>query len=116
MSDVDATALVARGRFLRDHDIVTEAATTSTLAAAQINALRSNVTRAVEAVFDEQQLIAIIALLDVRSTEQACRVWRQHGEAISEQPEPVVPERQIVTARGSDGALIGRFVFDDPHQ
>ena len=91
--------LVARGRFLRDHDIVAEAATTSTLSAGQINAFRSNVTRAVETVFDEhaKQLIAIIAPLDVRSTEQACRVWRQHPEAISEQPEPVVPERRIVT-------------------
>ena len=35
--------LVARGRFLRDHDIVAEAATTSTLSAGQINAFRGNV-------------------------------------------------------------------------
>jgi hypothetical protein len=115
MSDRDAAALVARGRFLGDHDAVAEAATTSTLSAGQVQALRSNVTRPVGAVFDEhaEALIAIIAPLDVRSSEQACRVWRQHAEAISEQPEPVVPERQIVTARASDGALIGRFVFDD---
>jgi hypothetical protein len=115
MSDRDAAGLVARGRFLRDHDVVASAAVSSTLSAGQVQAVRSNVTRAVEVVFAEHasELIAIIAPLDVRSSERACRVWRQHAEAVTEQPEPVVPERQIVSSRACDGSLIGRFVFDD---
>ena len=115
MSDRDATALVARGRFLGDYQPVADAALTSRLSAGQVQALRSNVTRSVESVFDlhAAELIEIIAPLDVRSTEQACRVWRRNAEAICDQPEPVVPERQLVSQRASDGSLVGRFVFDD---
>ena len=115
MSDRDATALVARGRFLRDHQAVAEAALDSRLSAGQIQALRTNVTRSVASVFDAHaaELVEIIAPLDVRATEQACRLWRRNAEAITEQPEPAVPERQLVSQRACDGSLIGRFVFDD---
>ena len=115
MSDRDATALVSRGRFLRNHECVAEAAVGGRLSAGQLHALRSNVTHIVEPVFSEhaEALIEIIAPLDVRGTEQACRVWRLHAEAVTEQAEPAVPERQIVSCRASDGSLIGRFVFDD---
>ena len=115
MSDRDATALVARGRFLHVYQPVAEAALDSRLSAGQVQALRSNVTRPVESVFDVHaaELIEIISPLDVRSTEQACRQWRRNAEAICDQPEPVVPERQLVSQRASDGSLVGRFVFDD---
>ena len=115
MSDRDATALVGRGRFLRDHQPVAEAALTSKLSAAQVHSLRTNVSRPVEAVFVEHvaELIEIIAPLDVRSTEQACKAWRRHAEAVTDQPEPSVPEREVISCRASDGSLIGRFVFDE---
>ncbi len=114
MADRDATNLVARGRFLRDHQLVADAAVTSRLSAGQVQALRSNVTSSIEAVFElhAAELIEIIAPLDVRNAEQACRVWRNHAEAITDQSEPAVPEREIVSCRASDGSLIGRFVFD----
>ncbi len=75
MSDRDATALVARGRFLHDYQPVAEAALDSRLSAGQVQALRSNVTRTVESVFDVHaaELIEIIAPLDVRATTTSNR-------------------------------------------
>ncbi len=115
MSDRDAAALVARGRFLRDHQPVTDAAVSSRLSAGQVHALQTNITRTVASVFDLHavELVEIIAPLDVRATEQACRQWRRNAEAITEQPEPAEPERQLTSQRASDGSLVGRFVFDD---
>jgi hypothetical protein len=115
MSDRDAAALVARGRFLRDHQPVAEAALSSRLSSGQVQALQTNITRSVASVFDAHavELVEIIAPLDVRATEQACRLWRRNAEAVTDQPEPVVPERQLVSQRASDGSLVGRFVFDD---
>jgi hypothetical protein len=115
MSDRDAAALVARGRFLRDHQPVAEAALDWRLSAGHVQALSTNITHSVKSVFDAHaaELVAIIAPLDVRATEQACRQWRRNAEAITEQPEPAVPERQLTSQRASDGSLVDRFVFDD---
>lgn len=52
MADRDAANLVARGRFLRDHQLVADAAVTSRLSAGQVQALRSNVTSSIDAVFE----------------------------------------------------------------
>ena len=114
MSDTDASALLRLGRFLRNHEPVAEAAVESKLSAGQMRAMQINVGRTTEDVFAEQaeELIDIVAPLDVRGSEQVCKAWRQRAEAVTDQPEPSVPERELTCKRASDGSLVGRFVFD----
>jgi Domain of unknown function (DUF222) len=114
MSNRDAASLVHRGRFLDKFAILAEAACDGVLSAGQVDALRSVTTPALEPVMAVQQsdLIAIVAPLSVRDTEVAAGLWRQRAEALVDMPEPVEPERELRTARTTDG-LVGRFVLDD---
>jgi hypothetical protein len=115
MSETDASLLVRRGRFLRNHTWVASAALDSTLSAGQVHAMRSAVKPKLDALFSEHEaeMVAIIAPLDVKSSEQACQAWRRNAEAIIEQAEPSVPERQLNFSRASDGSLVGGFVLDE---
>ena len=114
MSNRDAHALVHRGRFLDKFAAIAEAAHQGVLSAGQITALKSACPAVVEPIMRAQQgeVVAIVAPLSVADTEQAAGVWRQRAEALVELPEPVEPDRQLCTARTSDG-LVGRFVLDD---
>jgi hypothetical protein len=114
MSHTGAGTLLRDGRFLRDHGHVAAAALDSTLSAGQIHALRTNVRPETAHVFAEQEqaMVAIIAPLDVRTTEQACTAWRLKAEAVTDQREPSLPERKLSCNRTPDGTLIGGFTFD----
>ncbi len=114
MSDRDAAALVRRGRFLHRHDRVATAALCSRLSAGQVAAIQTAVTATTEVVFvaQHQSLVDHVAPLDVRDTTIACRVWREHAEAIVEMPEPFVPDRELSFARADDGTMLGRFTLE----
>ncbi len=114
MSDRDAGTLVRRGRFLHRHDRVACAAVTSALSAGQIGAIQAAVTAVTEPVFvaQDRSLVDHVAALDVRYTQVACRIWRQHAEAIADLPEPSVPDRELSFTRADDGTMLGRFVFE----
>jgi Domain of unknown function (DUF222) len=114
MSGTDASQLVRRGRFLHSYPHVAAAAVDSTLSAGQVHAMRSNVNPGTAHIFAEQEeaMVAIIAPLDVRTSEQACAAWRQRAEALIDQVEPSVPERKLSCSRSADGSLVGGFVFD----
>lgn len=113
MSDGDARALVKQGRFLHRHDAMRTAACDSTLSAGQVAAFRSNTTAVTEPFLDEsaELLIGAARDLDVRRTEALAQGWRQRVEAVADAPEPKLPERQLVSQRAGDGALVGRFVL-----
>jgi hypothetical protein len=114
MTHTDAGALLRRGRFLTTFTPVATAALDTTLSAGHIRALQHSVTRSTEHIFHEHAAAQVdnIAPLSIRDAEHVCAVWRQHAEAISEQPVPSTPERSLTTTRTGDGTLIGRFVFD----
>jgi hypothetical protein len=114
MSNRDAASLVHRGRFLDKFATIAEAACDGVLSAGQVEALRSVAKPAIEPVMAVQQsdLIAIVAPLSVGDTEEAVGLWRQRAEALVDMPEPIEPDRELRTARTTDG-LVGRFVLDD---
>jgi Domain of unknown function (DUF222) len=114
MADAEASSLVRRSRFLRKFPPVAAAAVDSTLSSGHVRALQHSVTRRTEAVFAEcaEDQVAAIAPLSVRDAEQQCAVWKQHADAITEQPEPSVPDRKLSYGRAGDGTIVGQFVFE----
>jgi hypothetical protein len=116
MSNCDANRLMHRGRFLNRFSVLSDAAVTRELSAGQIDALRSAYRPKHEPVLAEQQaeLVAVLAPLNVSDSEKACQVWARYADAIvDDNTPPVEPERSWSMSRGSDGALVGKFIFDD---
>jgi hypothetical protein len=116
MSNRDAHRIVRRGRFLDRFAAVADAAVTRELSSGQLDALQGAYRPKHEPVLAEQQtaLVAVLAPLSVADTDTACQVWARYADAIvDDNTPPVEPERSWSMTRGSDGALVGRFVFDD---
>jgi hypothetical protein len=116
MSSRGANRLVRRGRFLDRFGAVADAAVSGELSAGQLDALAGVYRPKHEPVLAEQQreLVETLKVLGVGDTETACRVWAGYADAVVDDGEPPVEaDRSWTMSRGDDGALVGRFVFDD---
>jgi Domain of unknown function (DUF222) len=116
MSNRDANRLVRRGRFLDRFTAVADAAVSRELSSGQLDALQGSYRSKHEPVLVEQQheLVETLKVLSVSDTETACRVWAGYADAVVDEGEPPMEaDRSWTMSRGDDGALVGRFVFDD---
>jgi hypothetical protein len=116
MSNRDANRLIRRGRFLDRFTAIADAAVTRELSAGQVDALAGVYRAKHEPVLAEHQheLVETLASLSVDDTETACRVWAQYADAIVDEGQPPAEaDRSWSMSRADDGALVGRFVFDD---
>ena len=114
MSNSDAQSWVHRGRFLDRFPAIADAAVEHTLSAGQVEALRKVCTRKVEPVMGDHQQVLVDAVKDlsVKDTEITARRWKQHVDAIIDDPEPAPePERSLTVAAGADGSLTGNFTL-----
>ena len=114
-SSVDANRWLREGRFLAKFDAIALAASDGTLSAGHVHAIRTAVAAATEPVLHRQQdtVVDAIASLPVQDAAIICREWRLRAEAITEGPEPVVPEQKLSFSTADDGAVVGRFVLND---
>ena len=113
-SSITANSWLREGRFLAKFDAIATSAANGTLSAGHVHAIRTAVTATTEPVLHEQQatVVAAIAPLSVADAAIICREWRLRAEAVTDGPEPVVPEQKLSFSTADDGAVVGRFVLN----
>lgn len=116
MSARDASMLLRRGRFLNKFEAVADAAVSHTLSTGQLTELEQLHQPKFDTLLGEHQqlLVEQVAPLDVAGTKTVCALWRQRAEAVIDDTEPATETtRSLTMTRAGDGALLGKFAFDD---
>ena len=102
------------GRFLVRYESIGNGVMVGRITMSQVRLMQGMVTRPTADLFEamHDEFADATAPLTAAETATACQEWRRKAEAISDMPEPPVPDRSLRYSRLDDGSMVGRFTFD----
>jgi hypothetical protein len=113
MSAGEAFSWIKAGRFLDRFPRIAEGVLVRRLSFSQMQVMRERCPESLMGVMSGMQSDVVDALADlgVADTVTAMDLWKARAEALIDGDEPTVADRELVTARNSDGTLSGRFTL-----
>lgn len=114
MGHHEASTMLRLGRFLVRYESIGNGVMVGRITMSQVRLMQGMVTRPTADLFEamHDEFADAIAPLTAAETATACQEWRRKAEAISDMPEPPVPDRSLRYSRLDDGSMVGRFTFD----